>query len=137
MEKIRTDSEDFRSAVARGDRAQIEQWDSEGRIEWDRRNYVGRALSQQAQEERKRREAETGEDGGEDTGTEPSPLDRYGIGPEERLWSGHPLVQQAVRSGDAALLNTLYADERYEHLGGSGPAGAITRRDIQAYMERP
>ncbi|MDH3259784.1 MAG: hypothetical protein OEM84_02295 [Acidimicrobiia bacterium] len=144
-EKIKTDSEEFQRAVARGDRAQIEEWDAQGLIEWDSRNFAGRQLSEQAQQKRKAAEEaakqtvnQPGSRFEEAEQTElPSRLDNLGVGKDERLWSGHRLVQRAIRQGDSVLLAEIYADPRYESAQASGPDGAFTSADIAAYMDRP
>jgi hypothetical protein len=132
MEKIRTDSPEFQSAT----REQIAEWDSEGLIAWNPRNQIARQLSEEAQAKRKASEKETESGTSKEPEPEPSPLDQLGIAPDERLWSGHPLVQRAIRSGDSALLAEIYADERYDSLQASGPSGGFTRSDIENFYNK-
>ena len=136
-QQIRTDSEEFKRAVARGDRKQIEEWDSEGLIEWDPRNFAGRQMSELAQKAKKQLDEVTKRtEGGDPPPAPPSRLDQMGVGKTERLWSGHALVQRAIRQGDSILLAEIYADDRYDSAVATGPDGAFTSGDIESYMAR-
>jgi hypothetical protein len=146
VEKIKPTDEVFQQAVQRGDRAKLEEWDREGLIEWHEKNYIGQELSRQKQAERQAQEQLKGLQasqsdfyGEKNLPEEPeqyrSPrLDAMGVKPNERLWSGHPLVQRAVRSGDGVLLGEIYRDVRYDTIRGSAPYGAFTRGDIENHF---
>jgi hypothetical protein len=127
-EKIRTDSETFKRAVARGDRRQIEEWDSRGQIEWHPSNFVGQQLSREAARRLQAQQA----------GASQEPVSRVDelVGKDERMPVRHKAVRSAFQRGDSQLLEELLADERFESPRGSGPFGSFTSGDLEAHYRK-